>query len=83
MELSSRLDALSAEKEALSSAVRQQEAALQAAQSLAQEKEAALAQERAELQGRLADKVGCLPRPRDSGLETGTPTAPPRAWTSQ
>ncbi|KAK1328603.1 hypothetical protein QTO34_012176 [Cnephaeus nilssonii] len=62
-ELSSRLDVLSAEKEALSSAVRQQEADLQAAQSLVQEKEAALSQEqqrhsqeRAELQGRLADK---------------------------
>lgn len=69
-ELSSRLDVLSAEKEALSSAVRQQEADLQAAQSLVQEKAAALSQERqrhsqerAELQGRLADKVVCLSHP--------------------
>lgn len=63
-ELSSRLDALSAEKEALSSAVRQREADLQASQGLVREKEAALSreqqrhcQERDELQGRLADKV--------------------------
>ncbi|XP_036209517.1 huntingtin-interacting protein 1-related protein isoform X1 [Myotis myotis] len=70
-ELSSRLDMLSAEKEALSSAVRQQEADLQAAQSLVQEKEAALSQEqqrhsqeRAELQGRLADKES-----REQGLQ--------------
>ncbi|XP_005875630.1 PREDICTED: huntingtin-interacting protein 1-related protein [Myotis brandtii] len=70
-ELSSRLDVLSAEKEALSSAVRQQEADLQAAQSLVQEKEAALSQEqqrhsqeRAELQGRLADKES-----REQGLQ--------------
>ncbi|XP_036305706.1 huntingtin-interacting protein 1-related protein isoform X2 [Pipistrellus kuhlii] len=70
-ELSLRLDVLSAEKEALSSAVRQQEAALQAAQSLVQEKEALLgqeqqhhAQERAELQGRLADKES-----REQGLQ--------------
>ncbi|XP_054449880.1 huntingtin-interacting protein 1-related protein [Pteronotus mesoamericanus] len=62
-ELSLRLDALSAEKEALSSAARQREADLQAAQSLAREKEAALSQEqqrhsqeRDELRGRLADK---------------------------
>ncbi|XP_045700677.1 huntingtin-interacting protein 1-related protein isoform X2 [Phyllostomus hastatus] len=62
-ELSSRLDALSAEKEALSSAVQQREADLQAAQGLVREKEAALSQEqqrrcqeRDELQGRLADK---------------------------
>ncbi|XP_047554037.1 huntingtin-interacting protein 1-related protein isoform X1 [Lutra lutra] len=62
-ELSSRLDALSAEKAALSSAVRQRDADLQAAQGLAREKEAALsreqqrsAQEKAQLQGQLADK---------------------------
>ncbi|XP_028383493.1 huntingtin-interacting protein 1-related protein [Phyllostomus discolor] len=62
-ELSSRLDTLSAEKEVLSSAVRQREAELQAAQGLVREKEAALSQEqqrhcqeRDELQGRLADK---------------------------
>ncbi|XP_016074512.1 PREDICTED: huntingtin-interacting protein 1-related protein [Miniopterus natalensis] len=62
-ELSSRLDALSAEKETLSSTVRQREADLQAARSLVQEKEAALSQEqqrhsqeRDELRGRLADK---------------------------
>ncbi|XP_055003445.1 huntingtin-interacting protein 1-related protein [Sorex araneus] len=53
-ELSSRLDALSAEKEALSSAARQREADLEEARSLVREKEAALSQERAELQGRLA-----------------------------
>ncbi|XP_066116784.1 huntingtin-interacting protein 1-related protein [Saccopteryx bilineata] len=63
LELSAQLDVLSAEKEALSSAVRQREAELQAAQGLAQEKAAALSQEqqrhsqeRDELQGRLADK---------------------------
>ncbi|ELW65496.1 Huntingtin-interacting protein 1-related protein [Tupaia chinensis] len=62
-ELSSRLDALNAEKEALSGAVRQREADLLAAQSLVREKEAALSQEqqrgsreRSELQGRLAEK---------------------------
>ncbi|XP_036907860.1 huntingtin-interacting protein 1-related protein isoform X2 [Sturnira hondurensis] len=62
-ELSSRLDALSAEKEVLSSTVRQREADLQAAQDLVREKEAALSreqqrhsQERDELQGRLANK---------------------------
>lgn len=62
-ELSSRLDLLSAEKDALGSTVRQREADLQAAQSLVREKEAALSQEqqlrsreRDELQGRLADK---------------------------
>ncbi|XP_066227166.1 huntingtin-interacting protein 1-related protein [Saccopteryx leptura] len=62
-ELSAQLDMLSAEKEALSSAVQQREAELQAAQGLAQEKAAALSQEqqrhsqeRDELQGRLADK---------------------------
>ncbi|XP_032166545.1 huntingtin-interacting protein 1-related protein isoform X2 [Mustela erminea] len=62
-ELSSRLDALSAEKAALSSAVRQRDADLQAAQGLAREKEAALsreqqrsAQETAQLRGQLADK---------------------------
>lgn len=62
-ELSSRLDTLSAEKDALSSTVRQREADLLATQSLVREKEAALSQEqqrssqeRNELQGRLADK---------------------------
>lgn len=73
--LSARLDALSAEKEALSSSVRQREAELQAAQSLARDKEAALSQEqqlrsqeRDELQGRLADKVGPPPALCDSWL---------------
>lgn len=63
LELSSRLDSLSAEKDALSSAVQQREADLQAAQSLVREKEAALSQEqqrssreRDALQGQLADK---------------------------
>ncbi|XP_072581191.1 huntingtin-interacting protein 1-related protein [Vulpes vulpes] len=63
LELSSRLDALSAEKAALSSAVQQREADLLVAQGLVQEKEEALSreqqrssQERAELQGQLADK---------------------------
>lgn len=67
-ELSSRLDSLSAEKDALSSAVRQREADLQAAQGLVREKEAALSQEqlrssreRDALQGRLADKVAPPP----------------------
>ncbi|XP_074177780.1 huntingtin-interacting protein 1-related protein [Rhinolophus sinicus] len=62
-ELRSRLNSLSAERDALSSTVRQREADLQAAQGLVQEKEAALSQEqqlrsreRDELQGRLADK---------------------------
>uniref|UniRef100_A0A8C6ADF6 Huntingtin-interacting protein 1-related protein n=1 Tax=Marmota marmota marmota TaxID=9994 RepID=A0A8C6ADF6_MARMA len=62
-ELSSRLDTLSAEKDALSGAMRQREADLLAAQSLVREKEAALSQEqlrgsqeRGELQGRLAEK---------------------------
>ncbi|XP_032732284.1 huntingtin-interacting protein 1-related protein isoform X2 [Lontra canadensis] len=62
-ELSSRLDALSAEKAALSSTVRQRDADLQAAQGLVREKEAALsreqqrsAQETAQLRGQLADK---------------------------
>uniref|UniRef100_A0A8C5JYY9 Huntingtin interacting protein 1 related n=1 Tax=Jaculus jaculus TaxID=51337 RepID=A0A8C5JYY9_JACJA len=62
-ELSSRLDTLSAEKDTLSGAMRQQEAELLAAQSLVQEKEEALSQERwrssqekNELQGRLAEK---------------------------
>ncbi|XP_037016865.2 huntingtin-interacting protein 1-related protein isoform X2 [Artibeus jamaicensis] len=62
-ELSSRLDVLSVEKETLSSAMRQREADLQAAQDLVREKEAALSQEqqrhsqeRDELQARLADK---------------------------
>nr|XP_060166945.1 huntingtin-interacting protein 1-related protein isoform X3 [Globicephala melas] len=63
LELSSRLDTLSAEKDTLSSEVRQRQAELVAAQSLVREKEAALDQEqqrssreRGELQGRLADK---------------------------
>nr|XP_010968005.1 huntingtin-interacting protein 1-related protein [Camelus bactrianus] len=62
-ELSLRLDALSAEKDELSSAVRQREEDLLAAQSLVREKEEALSQEqqrssreRGELQGRLGDK---------------------------
>nr|XP_060467917.1 huntingtin-interacting protein 1-related protein [Panthera onca] len=62
-ELSSRLDALSAEKAELSSAVQRQEADLLAAQGLVREKEAALSQEQqrgsretAELQRQLADK---------------------------
>uniref|UniRef100_A0A8C7BRA3 Huntingtin interacting protein 1 related n=1 Tax=Neovison vison TaxID=452646 RepID=A0A8C7BRA3_NEOVI len=68
-ELSSRLDALSAEKAALSSAMRQRDADLQAAQGLAREKEAALsreqqrsAQETAQLRGQLADKEQELQR---------------------
>lgn len=69
-ELSSRLDTLSAEKDALSGAVRQREAELLAAQNLAREKEAVLSQAQQELQGRLEEKVGapgspqCLPEPR-------------------
>uniref|UniRef100_A0A8C6RDG6 Huntingtin-interacting protein 1-related protein n=1 Tax=Nannospalax galili TaxID=1026970 RepID=A0A8C6RDG6_NANGA len=62
-ELSSRLDMLSAEKDALSGAMRQWEAELLAAQSLVREKEEALSQEqqrssqeKGELQGRLAEK---------------------------
>ncbi|KAL0610502.1 Huntingtin-interacting protein 1-related protein [Plecturocebus cupreus] len=62
-ELSSRLDTLSAEKEALSGAVQQREADLLAAQSLVRETEAALSQEQqcssreqGELRGRLAEK---------------------------
>lgn len=62
-ELSSQLDTLNAEKEALSGAIRQREAELLAAQSLVREKEEALsqeqqrsAQEKGELQGRLAEK---------------------------
>ncbi|XP_046943912.1 huntingtin-interacting protein 1-related protein isoform X2 [Lynx rufus] len=62
-ELSSRLDALSAEKAELSSAVQRREADLLAAQGLVREKEAALSQEQqrgsretAELQRQLADK---------------------------
>ena len=73
-----QLDALSAEKEALSSAVRQREADLQAAQSLVQEKEAVLSrerqhhsQEREELQGGLAGKVG--PPLCDNWLESHGP----------
>lgn len=67
-ELRSQLNSLSAERDALSSTVRQREADLQAAQGLVQEKEAALSQEqqlrsreRDELQGRLADKVVASP----------------------
>ncbi|XP_057382415.1 huntingtin-interacting protein 1-related protein isoform X3 [Balaenoptera acutorostrata] len=63
LELSSRLDALSAEKDTLSSVVQQRQAELVAAQSLVREKEEALSweqqrssRERDELQGRLADK---------------------------
>nr|XP_031526058.1 huntingtin-interacting protein 1-related protein [Vicugna pacos] len=74
-ELSLRLDALSAEKDELSSAVRQREEDLLAAQSLVREKEEALSQEqqrssreRGELQGRLADKVAAPPRPSGSEL---------------
>ncbi|KAM9750516.1 huntingtin-interacting protein 1-related protein isoform 2-T2 [Dama dama] len=62
-ELSSRLDVLSAERDELSGVMRQREADLLAAQSLAREKEEALSQERQrgsrerdELQGRLANK---------------------------
>ncbi|XP_006047262.1 huntingtin-interacting protein 1-related protein isoform X2 [Bubalus bubalis] len=62
-ELSSRLDALSVDRDELSRVVQQREADLLAAQSLAREKEEALNQERQrvsrerdELQGRLADK---------------------------
>lgn len=62
-ELSSRLDALSAEKAELSSAVQRREADLLAAQGLVREKEEALSQEQqrgsretAELQRQLADK---------------------------
>ncbi|XP_034872786.1 huntingtin-interacting protein 1-related protein isoform X1 [Mirounga leonina] len=62
-ELSSRLDTLSAEKAALSSAVQRRDADLLAAQGLVREKEAALScerqrssQERAELRGQLAGK---------------------------
>nr|XP_012637681.2 huntingtin-interacting protein 1-related protein isoform X4 [Microcebus murinus] len=62
-ELSSRLEALRAEKDALSGAVQQREADLLAAQSLAREREAVLSQEqqrgsreRGELQARLAEK---------------------------
>ncbi|XP_006894760.1 PREDICTED: huntingtin-interacting protein 1-related protein [Elephantulus edwardii] len=62
-ELSTQLAALSAEKDTLSSAVRQREADLLAAQDLVRDKEAELSQERQrgsrerdELQGRLAEK---------------------------
>ncbi|XP_077604077.1 huntingtin-interacting protein 1-related protein [Crocuta crocuta] len=62
-ELSSRLDALNAEKAELSSEVQRQEADLRAAQGLVREKEEALSREQqrgsretAELQRRLADK---------------------------
>ncbi|XP_023061341.2 huntingtin-interacting protein 1-related protein isoform X6 [Piliocolobus tephrosceles] len=63
LELSSRLDTLSVEKDALSGAVRQREADLLAAQTLVRETEAALnreqqrsSREQGELQGRLAEK---------------------------
>ncbi|XP_029333155.1 huntingtin-interacting protein 1-related protein isoform X1 [Mus caroli] len=69
-ELSSRLDTLNAEKEALSGAVRQREAELLAAQSLVREKEEALSQEqqrssqeKGELRGQLAEKES-----REQGL---------------
>lgn len=69
-ELSSRLDALKAEKAELSSEVQRQEADLRAAQGLVREKEAALSREQqrgsretAELQRRLADKVTPQPPP--------------------
>ncbi|KAB0400279.1 hypothetical protein E2I00_018289, partial [Balaenoptera physalus] len=62
-----RLDALSAEKDTLSSVVRQRQAELVAAQSLVREKEEALSweqqrssRERDELQERLADKFAML-----------------------
>uniref|UniRef100_A0A8C6H6H8 Huntingtin-interacting protein 1-related protein n=1 Tax=Mus spicilegus TaxID=10103 RepID=A0A8C6H6H8_MUSSI len=62
-ELSSRLDTLNAEKEALSGVVRQREAELLATQSLVREKEEALSQEqqrssqeKGELRGQLAEK---------------------------
>ncbi|KAM5237573.1 huntingtin-interacting protein 1-related protein [Ctenodactylus gundi] len=62
-ELSSRLDTLSVERDSLSGAMRQREAELQAARDLVREKEETLsqeqrrgAQERAELQARLAQK---------------------------
>lgn len=80
-ELSSRLDVLSAERDELSGVVRQREADLLAAQSLAREKEEVLSQERQrgsrerdELQGRLADKVGRgggAPSPCDGCVGTG------------
>lgn len=66
---------MSAEKDALSGAVRQREAELLAAQSLVREKEEALsqeqqrsAQEKGELQGRLAEKVQ---PPREPGPLVG------------
>jgi outer membrane murein-binding lipoprotein Lpp len=75
-QLSSQLDTLSAERDALSGTVRQREAELLAAQSLVQEKEEALSQEqrrssqeRGELQGQLAEKV----RPPSSHSTTMSP----------
>lgn len=68
---------MSAEKDALSGAVRQREAELLAAQSLVREKEEALSQEqqrssqeKGELQGRLAEKVR-PPRARSPGRAHG------------
>uniref|UniRef100_F7E260 Huntingtin interacting protein 1 related n=1 Tax=Monodelphis domestica TaxID=13616 RepID=F7E260_MONDO len=62
-ELSSKLDAMHLEKESLSSTMRQRESELQSAQSLVEEKEAALIREQerssreiGELQGKLAEK---------------------------
>ncbi|XP_053443900.1 huntingtin-interacting protein 1-related protein isoform X3 [Nycticebus coucang] len=75
-ELSSQLEVLSTEKDTLSGAVRQREADLLAAQSLVQEKEAALSQEqqhssreRSELQGRLAEKESQEQRLRQKLLD--------------
>lgn len=72
----------------MGSAVRQREAELRAAQHLAQEKEAALSQEqqrssqeRAELQGRLAQKVGVplavLPAADATAQGSGAQLRPP------
>lgn len=65
LELSSRVEALSSEKEALNHEARQREAQLEEAQSRVSATEEALRQEqqrnrqeRDELQGRLDDKVG-------------------------
>ncbi|XP_038619237.1 huntingtin-interacting protein 1-related protein isoform X2 [Tachyglossus aculeatus] len=70
-ELSTRLDALRAEKDSLSGSVRQREAELLSAQSLVQEKEALLNREQernsrqiGELQGKLAEKQS-----RERGLQ--------------
>ncbi|XP_077015817.1 huntingtin-interacting protein 1-related protein [Tamandua tetradactyla] len=55
-ELTSQLAALGAEKDALSSGARRREAELLAAQDAARDRETVLSRERAELQGRLAQK---------------------------